>query len=673
MQISNRMMDTKIISITCAISLALGGQAFSQRAIQPADIYRMKTVSDCRPAPDGASIAYTLTTVDSAKDKMLSHIWMTSWDGQSQLQLTNGKSGEESPGFSPDGKYLSFVSERNQNDDDKDDKAPASSRLWILDRRGGEATQLLETKGALEEYTWSPDSKKIILVIKEPDYSDTSKSRKRKPFVMDRYRFKADIEGYLGTQNTHLYLFDLATKKTDTLTRGNFSESSAVWNPDNNRIAFVSNRTDDPDRNANTDIWLTDTTAATPVQLTHWKGPDTKPAWSPDGRWIAYLQANTEDSFTIYDQNTLALISAQGGTPRILGEKLDRPVSDPKWSVDGNSIAVLVTDDRRSWPAAFSVRDGSMTKLATGDWSISQLESNHHGDWTAIISDPQTPAEIFTIHDGKTHRLTHQQDSYLTPLKLAKVKGFESKSSDGNITGGILYTPADKKEEHLPLILFIHGGPSYQDEYAFDLERQTLAAAGFAVAAVNYRGSNGRGASYCNCIRADWGNREVKDILGAADYLVNAGIVDSTRMGIAGWSYGGILTDYTIASTTRFRAASSGAGSALQLSMYGTDEYVNQYDNELGSPWTNPQKWVALSYPFFKADRIKTPTLFMASQSDFNVPAAGAEQMYQALKTLHIPTRLVIYPGQFHELTVPSYQADRLERWIEWFKYYLTR
>ena len=144
--------------------------------------------------------------------------------------------------------------------------------------------------------------------------------------------------------------------------------------------------------------------------------------------------------------------------------------------------------------------------------------------------------------------------------------------------------------------------------------------AGYAVAQVNYRGSSGRGKDYTRAIYADWGNKEVTDIMGAADYLIAQGIADSSRMGIAGWSYGGILTDYTIATTTRFKAACSGAGSALQLSMYGIDEYITQYETEFGPPWKNADKWIKLSYPFFQADKIKTPTLIYGCQKDFNVP-----------------------------------------------------
>ena len=198
-----------------------------------------------------------------------------------------------------------------------------------------------------------------------------------------------------------------------------------------------------------------------------------------------------------------------------------------------------------------------------------------------------------------------------------------------------------------------------------------LAAAGYAVVGVNYRGSSGRGWNYSTSISADWGNKEVKDITSAVDYVIEKGIADPDKLGICGWSYGGIMTDYMIASDTRFKAASSGAGVAMVSSLYGVDQYIMQYDNELGVPWKNIDKYLAISYPFLKADKIKTPTQFMVGESDFNVPSPGSEQMYQALKSLGTPTELIIYPGQFHGITVPSYIKDRFERYLNWFDKYL--
>jgi len=160
-------------------------------------------------------------------------------------------------------------------------------------------------------------------------------------------------------------------------------------------------------------------------------------------------------------------------------------------------------------------------------------------------------------------------------------------------------------------------------------------------------------------------------LIGAVDHLINTGVVDSDRLAIGGWSYGGILTDYVTATDPRFKAAASGAGSAMQLSMYGSDQYTLQYENELGVPWRNMDKWMKVSYPFLNVEKIKTPTLYMVGEKDFNVPAAGGEQMYQALKSLGVPTEFVIYPGQHHGLGVPSYQKDRYTRYLDWYAKYL--
>ncbi|MDQ6755886.1 MAG: S9 family peptidase, partial [Bacteroidota bacterium] len=293
--------------------------------------------------------------------------------------------------------------------------------------------------------------------------------------------------------------------------------------------------------------------------------------------------------------------------------------------------------------------------------------------WFAFMSEPQTPSELYVIEAGKERRLTTIQNKFIDSLQFATVEKFSSKSKDGETVSGLIYYPPNMQRKNLPLILYIHGGPTSQDELGFDMTRQMLAAHGYAVAGVNYRGSNGRGIKFSRIISADWGNKEVLDIIGATDYLIAQGIADPNRLGIAGWSYGGILTDYTIASDTRFKAASSGAGVANPLSLYGVDQYINQYNNEIGEPWkgNNIDKYLKLSYPFLHADRIKTPTQFMVGEKDFNVPAVGSEQMYQALRSLNIPTELLIYPGQFHGFTQPSFIKDRFERYYAWFDKYL--
>jgi dipeptidyl aminopeptidase/acylaminoacyl peptidase len=239
------------------------------------------------------------------------------------------------------------------------------------------------------------------------------------------------------------------------------------------------------------------------------------------------------------------------------------------------------------------------------------------------------------------------------------------------VHGLIVKPPAFQPGRRYPTLLRIHGGPNGQDAHSFHFERELFAANGYVVVAVNYRGSNGRGSAFQKAIFADWGNKEVVDLLGAMDRVQKFDYVDSARLGIGGWSYGGILTNYTIATDDRFKAATSGAGSSNQIAMYGTDMYINQYEAELGPPWKNPEVWTKVSYPFFHADRIRTPTLFLCGEKDFNVPLLGSEQMYQALRSLGVDTQLVIYPNMHHGITTPSYKKDRLERYVAWYDKYL--
>jgi len=640
-------------------------QTNSKQTLRPSDVYRLKSLSDPQVSPDGKWVAYTVSTVDSAKDKRNSDLYMVSWDGRETVQLTHGEEGEYAPRWSPDGKYLSFMATRNGD---------KGTQLWLLDRRGGEAGKLTNLKGDLQDYVWSPDGQKIALTVKDPDFSDTSKTNTRIPYVMNRYQFKQDRSGWIEGRYTHLYVFDIVTKKVDTITSGNTDEGSPAWSPDGSQLAFVSNRSADPDRNGNDDIWIMEAKKEAPVrQLTTWQGADRNPEWSPDGKWIAYNSSSSKEAFTMYGQNTIAVIPSGGGQSRTITALLDRPASDMQWSVDGQSLFFLIEDDRRQHIATIKVADNAIAHITTGDKAFNNISpvpgSNH---LVAAMSSPHLPTELYAIENNNVRRLTHLQDSFVNAFRFATVEGFTSVSKDGTRVGNLLYLPADiTPGKKLPLVLFIHGGPVAQDDFEFDLSRQVLAAGGFAVAAVNYRGSSGRGVDYTRAIYADWGNKEVMDIIGAANYLVAKGIADENSMGIGGWSYGGILTNYTIATDTRFKAAASGAGSSLQFSMYGVDQYITQYETELGAPWKNPKKWMAISYPFFKADKIKTPTLFMASEKDFNVPMAGSEQMYQALRSLGIPTQLVIYPGQFHGITKPSYQVDRFVRYLAWFKKYL--
>lgn len=652
--------------------LLLSIQAQEKRVLQPADVYHLSYIENPQVSPDGKWIAYTLTKADSVKNTYTSDIWMISWDGKEQIQLTYTKADESEAQWSPDGKYLSFLSARKMPEEDDDDNVH-HAQLWLLNRSGGEAKKITNIQGEINEYAWSPDGKKIVLAIKDADMADTLKDKPRPPYVITRYRFKEDVTGYLDNRRQHLYLLNIETETIDTLTQGNFDEGQPAFSPNGNQIVFVSNRTENSDRNENTDLWLIDAKPnATLTQLTQWPGADEQPQWSPDGSQIAYLQSSSKENFTMYGHPVLAVVSVNNKKISLLSEGLDRPVLNPRWNKEGNNIYALVENNRQQNIVRFNAETKQHETIMEGDSVYAAIELNKAtGNWAVALTHPYMPLELYALEANQLRRLTHVNDSFLAHIQLPNITGFRSKSKDGTTVSGILYKPHNATSSPLPLILFIHGGPVAQDDYSFDLYRSILASGGYAVAAVNYRGSSGRGIDYIRSIYGDWGNKEVIDIIGAANYLIQQGIVDFSKMGIAGWSYGGILTNYTIATDSRFKAACSGAGSSLQLSIYGVDQYINQYETELQAPWKNLQKWIQLSYPFFHVTRIKTPTLFMASEKDFNVPSLGAEQMYQALRSIGVPTELVIYPNQYHELTVPGYEADRLQRYLNWFGKYL--
>ena len=410
---------------------------------------------------------------------------------------------------------------------------------------------------------------------------------------------------------------------------------------------------------------------ATPRAVSTFEGEDGgRPAWSPDGREIAYLQSD-ETKWFAYDQAKLAVVPAAGGPARLLTASLDRAVSSARWSPDGKHLYFTVEDDRAVYLARVAASGGPIEPLTSGRQVVGSPSVGRDGVVAIVGGTATSPDEIHVVEKGALRRVSKHNDEWTKDIAFSKVEDVTFTAKDGTVVNGLLARPADAPAGKLPMILWIHGGPNGQDDHSFDSIREIIAAGGYAVLQVNYRGGSGRGAKYQKAIFADWGNLEVVDLLAGVDWAVKSGVADPERLGIGGWSYGGILTNYTIATDTRFKAAASGAGSSLQTSMYGTDQYILQYDTEMGQPWKNPDAWLKVSYPFFKADRIKTPTLFMCGVNDFNVPIAGSEQMYQALQSLGVETQLVIYPNQNHGITTPSYARDRLERYVRWYDKFL--
>lgn len=671
-------MHIKLYSqaLAAAAFLAAAVLAHAGRALQPDDWYQFQALSDVQISPDGGTVAYLVTSYDRASDESRSALWITDWTSGGAVQLTRGESVSE-PRFSPDGRFISFLTAR---------PAEAPNQVWLLDRRGGEPRQLSRLSEEIVSYEWAPDGKSIVVVAHpSTDASGEDADGKKgvktpKPIVVDSFQFKQDKEGYVAASAAnHLFLLDAGSGAAQPLTKDpGRSDSLAVFSPDSRHIAYVS-KAFGADSGLSTDfIQVIDATpGSTPRQLLVTESPNKqKLAWSPDGHDISFLRGD-QVKYTAYITDRLGIVDASSGKARTLADRLDRAVYSPIFSADGRSILVTVEDDGYQYPASVSLQEDRVAPLATRVVVHDLATARDHV--AVLVSSDSAPTEVYALEEGRLRPLSAHNHDLFAGISLGAVEDISFKSRDGAEIHGQLVKPAGYVAgRRYPTIVWIHGGPNGQDDHSLELwgygpplERQFFATHGYAVLAINYRGGTGRGAKFARSIFADWGHKEVEDLLAGVDYAVARGIADPKRLGIGGWSYGGILTDYTIATDPRFKAAISGAGSGNQTGMYGVDQYVVQYNAELGPPWRNTSLWLKLSYPFFHADRIHTPTLFLGGDKDFNVPLAGGEQMYQALRTLGLPARLVVYPGEYHVLTRPSFIVDRSHRYLEWMDRYL--
>jgi dipeptidyl aminopeptidase/acylaminoacyl peptidase len=638
----------------------------AHRLLSPDDFFRVQDVSEPQVSPDGLWVAYVVTSNDRDADEARSAIWMASWDGKERIALTAAADGTGKPRWSPDGRYLAFIA------------APAGSdqgQIMLLDRRGGDARQLTNVSGDISAYSWSPDSKHLAIALEHG-----VDAKPPQPIVIHAWHFKREEGGYLRTgAGRYLYLFDIDSKRMDALTSNpDFDDDLPAWSPDGRQIAFIRTREEGSDQDSREDIDVID---ARPGAIARFVVRPYAPnkqalAWSPDGTLIAYLQG-LEAKLTAYIQDRLFVVPASGGAPRALTDKLDRAVTSFAFT-ESSAVTITVEDDRTVYPARVDLKSGAIARMLPARAFVASALTSAGGHTALLESTDYSLAEVYALEGGQPRKLTAQNDEFLSELTLGAVEDFQFKSKDGTDVHGLivkppLYMPGRK----YPLLLWIHGGPNGQDEHGLVLdcyqsEPQMFAARGFVVAQVNYRGGTGRGSDFAKAIFADWGHREVEDLLAGVDHLVAADIADKERLAVGGWSYGAILTDFTIAADRRFKAAVSGAGSGNELSSYGDDDYILQYTNELGAPWSNTALWLKLSYPFFHADRIHTPALFVGGDKDFNVPLTGSEQMYQALRALGVPTELVIYPGEHHVFSRPSFVKDVVERMSAWIDRYIS-
>jgi dipeptidyl aminopeptidase/acylaminoacyl peptidase len=652
---------------------ATGLAAEERRMLRVDDVDALQDVSDVQLSPDGRTVAWVVERIDRARDTVDADIWMMPVAGGEAVRLTTGKGRETSPRFSPDGRFLAFAAKR---------EGKKKKQVHVLDRRGGEAVALTDLKGDLGAFDWSPDSKRLVLEVTDPDPADPSsrddcegEDEKLEctppPIVIKRLQFKRDEEGYLRDQRTHLHVFDIQAKTSIQVTRGDFDDSAAAWSPDGKRLAFVSKRSQpDPDRTQDEDVYVVDAVAGAEARpLAPSPGRDGSPRWSPDGRHLTFVRGGDPKDMW-YGTNDVVVVGADGSGLVDLTPSLDRNVLSPHFSPDGRHVYFMVEDGGNRHLARVRATGGASERVVGGERHVSDF-ALAAGSVVVLESTPQQPFEISAVEPAGLRRLSHVNDTFLSAIRLAAVERFKATSRDGTPIDGFLVRPPDAPAgRKLPTVLRIHGGPTDQYSTEFMLEWQMLAAHGFAVVACNPRGSSGYGTAFSRAIWADWGNRDYEDVMAAVDHVVAMGVADPDRLGVGGWSYGGMMTDYVITKTTRFKAAVTGASETNYLSNYGTDHYQYEWETELGLPWEKTDLWLRLS-PFFQVAKVTTPTLVVSGGADLNIPVANSEQLYQALRRLGVPTELVVYPDESHSIDKPSYVRDRLQRYLGWYGRYL--
>jgi len=665
------------LPLLCALGLLLQSPAHGAtplRPLQPDDYYRLQSVSEVELSPDGRWVAYVLSTPNRATDRDDGDIWLVSFDGRQHIRLTSSPANDHSPHFSADGRMLAFLR------DPLDGKS--ETQIWLIGLPGGEARQLSHFEGTISTFALAPDGKHLAFSAQEAARPAPDPDRPA-PIVVDRLQFRTDGYGFLGHERAHLYLMDLDNGAVSALTRGVYNELQPVWSPDGKQIAFLTKRGTDPDETNNWDVYVMPAQpGAAALQVTRNPGtegdPDGEwsnrtPQFSPDGQQLTYeAGGRAEDAW--YALVQVGLANVAGNLESTPAASLDRNCLDETFSRDGRYIYFRLEDHHSMVLARLRLSDGKIERLSPAGHVVSEFDVGADGHTVLSMGTGNQPPEIYALDKGKLRALTDHNAPWLSQVELGSFETLEFKSADGLGISALLLTPAGPAPPSgWPTLVRLHGGPNEQHQYEFDFDWQLLRAAGYAVLAPDPRGSTGRGYAFQKLLFGKWGEVDVPDVLAAVDYALAHHIADPNRLGIGGWSYGSLLTNYVIVSDHRFRAATSGAGEGNMLAGYGTDQYVREWEIELGLPWQNTSLWIERSSPFLHADRITTPTLFLGGEADSNVPLLGGEQMYEALRRLHVPTQLIVYPGEYHGLDRPSFRIDRITRYIGWYDRFLQQ
>jgi len=641
--------------------------------VTPEDIFGLRSASDAQPSPDGRSIAFVVTELDRALDEARSSVWLVPSGGGTPRRLTTLNSSQ--PRWSPDGQTLAFIA-RNEH----------GPQIWLLALETGEPVPLTDVPGGVTgPPVWSPDGRRIAFTAR------LRAGAVGAPRVIRRLRYMLNGDGYIGDGFWHVFTVSTDGGQPVQLTRGEWHHFAPAWSPDGARITCITTRRDDWDTEWVWDVYVVDAGGRgdPPRCVTDSQGVCAAPAWSPDGQWIAYF-AN-ECPGTAYTQDYyLWLVPSDGGVARNVSKQLDRgcqvsqPPSTnepPHWSADSRTVFIHIREGGFYHYYAYRLADGSLRRVLAPSNVAEPIaglvrQSSDGGLLVKAAATGVRPAEVYTFAPDGTGR---RQVTDLNAQEMLEVRTPERvchTSPEGWQVETWLwlppaYRPADPP---LPTVLYYHGGPHNSVALGFNEQLHVLAGAGFAVVAVDFRGSTGFGAAFADSILRDWGPRELADGLTIVDQLVAQGMVDPRRLGVYGASYGGFMTNLALARTDRFAAGVSSA------TISGLDTWGNQTDHwesvdwdSGGAAWQIPDYYRTHSPLTYVAD-IHAPLLILHGEEDYRCAVAEADQLFGALRKLKRTVELVRYPGGSHGFAhtgPPSHRLDALQRVVGWFQRYL--